>query len=386
MSNSTSKLPDLTSSEPVREAEGAERYTNLPATALANALGTSSSLLLHSYRGVQTAETFSGPSGELGALLATAGVYDLGWRRFLRCTGEDRVRWLNGMVTNSVTGLEENAGCYAFVLNAQGRIQGDLDIYRLTHALWLETDHSQIETLAAFLDHYIIMDDVTLEPQPAWTVVGIAGPNAAETMAAAGLPIPSSPLHLVEASWQEHSIVVVKAFSPLVTRYEIWIQQDRVLDVWTALNGAGAKPCGSISIEQLRILEGTPAYSVDITNKDLPQETNQMRALHFTKGCYLGQEIVERIRSRGNVHRTLSGFVLQDARPVVKTPLLAEGKAVGELTSVARISLSHVGERVLALGNIRRESLEHKAALMADETIATPSPLPFDFASNTVQP
>ena len=113
------------------------------------------------------------------------------------------------------------------------------------------------------------------------------------------------------------------------------------------------------AVEQLRILEGTPAYSVDITAKDLPQETNQMRALHFSKGCYLGQEIVERIRSRGNVHRTFSGFVLRNAGPTAGTPLLAEGKEVGEITSVAAgSSLPGAGEKVLALGTIRREVLD----------------------------
>ena len=93
---------------------------------------------------------------------------------------------------------------------------------------------------------------------------------------------------------------------------------------------AGALPCGVDAIESLRVLEGTPAYSIDITAKDLPQETNQMRALHFNKGCYLGQEIVERIHSRGNVHRTFTGFLLADSSPTPGTPLLAEGKPVGE--------------------------------------------------------
>ncbi len=291
------------------------------------------------------------------------------------------------MVTNFVGGLEENAGCYAFVLSAQGRIQGDLDIYRRADALWLETDLAQIEVLTAFLDHYIIMDDVILEREPTWTSLGIAGPLATAKMAAAGLPVPTSPMHIAETTWQGHAVVVVAAYSPLVPRYEIWIAQDHVLDLWNALTGTGAAvPCGSASLEQLRILEGTPSYSVDITNKDLPQETAQMRALHFTKGCYLGQEIVERIHSRGNVHRTLSGFVLADARPTAGTPLLSDGKPVGEITSTARILIPGVGERVVALGNIRREALERETALMADGTIATPSTLPFDFTGTAVQP
>ncbi|MHB1937929.1 MAG: CAF17-like 4Fe-4S cluster assembly/insertion protein YgfZ [Acidobacteriaceae bacterium] len=355
-------------------------------TLLADALGRLTSLPLRQYRGAVTIENFSNTPDELASLLRSAGVYDLGWRRFVRCTGEDRVRWLNGMVTNFVGGLQENAGCHAFVLNAQGRIQGDLDVYRRADSLWLETDAAQVEALTTFLDHYIIMDDVALELQPEWTVIGIAGPLAVTKLAEAGLPVPVTPLHIAEVTWQGHRVVVVAAYSPLVPRYEIWVERESVSDVWNTLTDAGSVPCGACSIEQLRILEGTPAYSVDITNKDLPHETNQMRALHFTKGCYLGQEIVERIHSRGNVHRTLSGFVLADASASPGAPLLADGKAVGEITSVASIVLPGMDERVVALGSIRREALERGLALMAGETVAIPSPLPFDFIGRAVQP
>ena len=386
MSNSVHNQVETTSSGPAPTADDVERIALPPATPLATALGAPTSLPLLSYRGVQTIETFSNPPDELAAILTAAGVYDLGWRRSLHCDGKDRVRWLNGMVTNSVSTLEEKAGCYAFVLNSQGRIQGDLDVYRRADALWLETDLAQVETLTGFLKHYIIMDKVELEPQATWTAIGVAGPLAAEKMAAAGLSDMPSPLHLVETTWQDHPVLVVAAHSPLVPRYEIWIEQDHALDVWNALTATGATPCGSNPVEQLRILEGTPTYSVDITNKDLPQETNQMRALHFTKGCYLGQEIVERIRSRGNVHRTLSGFILADAKPSVKTSLLSDEKPVGEITSVARISLPGAGEQVLALGTIRREVLEGKAVVMAGTTTATPSLLPFNIAGKAVQP
>ncbi len=356
------------------------------ATPLTDAVVRSSSLPHRQYRGAETTATFSNPSDELAALLNSVGVYSLGWRRFLRCTGEDRVRWLNGMVTNFVSGLEENTGCYAFVLNAQGRIQGDLDVYRRADSLWLETDTSQVETLTAFLDHYIIMDDVALDLQPQWTAIGVAGPHAAAKTIKAGLPVPSSPLHISEVTWQGRRVVTVAAHCPLVPRYEIWLEQEYVSDLWNALTDAGAVPCGAESVEQLRILEGTPAYSVDITGKDLPQETNQMRALHFTKGCYLGQEIVERIHSRGNVHRVLTGFVLADANVSPGTPLLADGKAVGEITSITRVVLPKTGERVVALGSIRREALDRGLALMAGETAANPSPLPFDFIGEAVQP
>ncbi|HZC43770.1 MAG TPA: folate-binding protein, partial [Acidobacteriaceae bacterium] len=251
---------------------------------------------------------------------------------------------------------------------------------------WLQTDAAQVDALVAFLDRYIIMDDVTLESLPEWTALGVAGPHAGASMAKAGLPVPSSTIHLSEATWRGHTVVVTAAYSPLVPRFEIWMERESVLEIWNALRAAGALPCGVDAIESLRVLEGTPAYSVDITDKDLPQETNQERALHFNKGCYLGQEIVERIRSRGNVHRTFAGFVVADDRPTPGTALLADGKSVGEITSVARIVLPGIGERVVALGSIRREALERKSDLVAGETVVHPVPLPFDLDDQSRQP
>jgi folate-binding Fe-S cluster repair protein YgfZ len=266
--------------------EAAAVQPAVPATALAEA---QNSLPLTQYRGTKTVGSFTNSTEELAALLTTVGVHDLGWKRFIRCSGDDRVRWLNGMVTNFVGNLEDNTGCYAFVLNAQGRIQGDLDIYRRADSLWLETDATQIDTLTAFLDRFIIMDDVALEAQPHWTALGIAGPRAAAHLAEAGLTVPSSPMNFAATAWREHSIIVAAAHSALIPRYEIWMERESVLEVWNAMVAVGALPCGVDAIESLRVLEGTPAYSVDITAKDLPQETNQMRALHFNKGCYLGQ-------------------------------------------------------------------------------------------------
>lgn len=341
---------------------------------------------LTEYRGALTASGFSSARKELTSLLTDAGIFDLGWRTLLRCAGEDRVRWLNGMVTNSVIDLKENSGCYAFVLNSQGKIQGDLDIYRLSESLWLETDRSQAETLQAFLDHYIIMDDVTLERDDASTAIGIVGPRAKDLLIAAGFSsFPAGPMQRLEAQWRGAYSSVIATHAPLVPRYEIWIAPDHALDLWNALAAVGAVPCGAESVEQLRILEGTLAYGVDISSRDLPQETNQMRALHFSKGCYLGQEIVERIRSRGLVHRTFSGFQLAE-EVSAKTPLLVDGQPAGELTSIARIAIQDEDEYVVALGRIRMEVLERKAKLTAAGVSATPCALPFDFARSAVQP
>ena len=114
-------------------------------------------------------------------------------------------------------------------------------------------------------------------------------------------------------------------------------------------------PVGSEALERLRIADGIPLYGVDIRERDLPQETEQVRALNFNKGCYVGQEIVERIRSRGNVHRKFTGFLIEGAGNVAAGDKIISGeKEVGEITSVGVLPTPS-GERTAALGYIRRE-------------------------------
>lgn len=367
-------------------AHGAALETPL----LGSLLSATPNLGIAEYHGVRTVSSFTTPPQELAAMLTGAGIFDMGWRTQLRCTGEDRARWLNGMVTNHVGALSEDSGCYSFVLNAQGRIQGDLNIYRQANALLLDTDVSQAATLLAFLDRYIIMDDVVLEPSPALSRLGIAGPKAAAMLAKLGIDSAGlQPLQLQTQSWQGHPVTLAAAHSPQVPRLELWIAPDHIHPLWQSLLDAGAMPCGSVAIEQLRILEGTPAYGTDLTARDLPQETNQTRALHFAKGCYLGQEIVERIRSRGNVHRSFSGFKIganfnrPEPSPIEKIPILSEGTSVGEITSAANIQLPDGPQQIFALGYIRREALDRKVELQANGAVVTPGRLPFLSHENT---
>jgi folate-binding protein YgfZ len=324
---------------------------------------------LVAYRGALTPNIFSGLDHELAGLTTTAGVYDLGYESYLQITGTDRLRWLNGMVTNTIQELPEGRWNYSFLLNAQGRIQGDANIYRMAESLILQTDRSQIARLSAHLNHFIIMDDVELQLLDASrTTIGIAGPRAVEFLAALGASVPDEGAFSV-ISLRGTEITLVHAYSPLVPRFEIWMPVTALAEIWTALKNAGALPCGVAAIEALRIWEATPLYGVDIQERHLAQETSQTRALNFNKGCYLGQEIVERIRSRATVHRTLRQFSVENA-PAVLDPnqsveLNAEGaerNPVGELTSVAHYALPAF-TCSLALGFIRIEAVDRSLPL-----------------------
>ncbi|MDP9159330.1 MAG: folate-binding protein, partial [Acidobacteriota bacterium] len=297
-------------------------------------------------------------------------------------TGTDRSRWLNGMVTNNVRDLPVGHGIYAFLLNPQGRIQGDLYIYNQDDSLLLDTDQAQLEKLLAIFDHYIIMDEVEVTNRSgALTAIGIAGPQARAVLQKAGFALPElARLQFAVLSWQGKSVMVVRndrgSEGSGFESYELWNSPEETSGVWDAVVKAGASRVGRSAVELLRIAAGVPCYGQDIRERDLPQETGQDRALNFSKGCYVGQEIVERIRSRGAVHRQFNGFEVHGSLPAPGTKIQLEGKDVGEVTSSAPLPLDG-GEYPVALGYLRREFAVSSTQLQAGEARLVFAPLPF---------
>ncbi|HSU18813.1 MAG TPA: hypothetical protein VLI45_03640 [Acidobacteriaceae bacterium] len=314
---------------------------------------------------------------ELEAVLHQAAIATLEDRAFLRVTGADATRWLNGMVTNSVQALAPGQGSYNFLLNAQGRILGDCTVYREPGpadppTFLLETQSSQLEALQRHLDHFIIMDDVELTPAFSDdTSLVVIGPEAPRVLAAAGLPAPD-PLRFAHADSPQGPVQIFTAHSADLPRFQLRSSLGELLALRSALLIAGAREIAHDALEAARLLEGSPRYGQDITEKHLPQETNQQYALHFSKGCYLGQEIVERIRSRGQVHRVLTPLTLTGQMPTeLPAPLQANGQPAGEITSAMLVPLTE-GPQILALGYVRREALDTHQPLTYTGGTATP--------------
>ena len=313
------------------------------------------------YRGVTTPARFADPQLEFAALQNGCGIYDLGFRARISLTGGDRVRWLNGMVTNNIRDLAAGHGIYAFLLNPQGRILGDMSVYNLGESLIVETDRSQVEKIVATFDHYIIMDDVEVtDISEQQTALGLAGPKARAILNTAGIEVPNlQPLQMItprcNCDCDCVECTVIRGEDAPQESYEIWLAPKDAHKTWQALIAAGATPVGSEALEMQRIVAGIPLYGADIRERDLPQETEQMRALNFNKGCYVGQEIVERIRSRGNVHRKFTGFLVEGAAEITAgDKIVSDEKEVGEVTSTAVLH-TQSSERTVALGYIRRE-------------------------------
>jgi folate-binding protein YgfZ len=313
------------------------------------------------YRGVLTPIELDARASEIAALVSGAAVHDLGWLHRVEVRGEDRFRWLSGIVTNMVNDLPANSGAWNLVLNAQGRIQGDLTVWREHDALELEIAADQYDRLLAHLDHFIIMDDVELVARDAAgeTAVGLTGPKADEVLRRMGLPTLADPLTSTRAEWNGMDLLIRRGYGVLAEHYELWVPVTAVAKLWRFLTTGGAIPVGSAALEAFRIAEGIPAYGVDMVERDLPQETSQMRALSFSKGCYLGQEIVERIRSRGTVHKHLRLLEMDGPLPGVGVDLMQEGspegQADGHIRSVAELPLAG-GTRRFALAMMRGEA------------------------------
>jgi folate-binding protein YgfZ len=308
-------------------------------------------------------------STELQAALNSAAVIALPDRAFLRITGADASRWLNGMVTNSIKDLAPGEGNYNFLLNAQGRIQGDAWIYREPTegdaAFLLETHAAQAETIRTLLDRFIIMDDVELADfDPGGESLGVAGPQAAAALAAIGIAADAAN-RLSKSETESGALLVLTRAKDHI---ELRGSAQAIAAARQSLAAQGLPELSAAAARQLRIVLGTPKFGTDIRDRDLPQETSQTHALHFNKGCYLGQEIVERIRSRGQVHRLFTRFELTGTLPTeLPAPLEANGKPAGEITSAAEVD-----GKLLALGYARREALDLKQPLTFPGGAATP--------------
>ncbi len=322
------------------------------------------------YCGAQTPAGFSSVTEELAALCTGCGVFDLSWRARLVVTGRDRTRWLNGMVSNNIRDLAPGRGVYSFLLNAQGHILGDMYVFNRGESFLIDTDRAQVDKLMQLLKKYIIMDQVVLA-EAGTTALGLEGPKSKDVLTRAGIePSELRPLEMEERIWNDAPISLVHT---LQGGYMLWLSSESAAKLWEALTLAGATPTGAEALELWRILLGIPRYGIDIRERDLPQETGQGHALNFTKGCYIGQEIVERIRSRGAVHRRFVGFIFAGQAPPSGTKIQRDGREVGEITSVAVLPSG----KAVGLGYLRCEAGAPGTTINVGGVEAAVAELPF---------
>lgn len=286
------------------------------------------------------------------ALHSSSAWRNAGARGRIRMVGEDRARLLHAMTTNNVQELKPGEGCYAFFLNAQGRIQADAVILCFEDSLLLDVEPETRQKIYDHLDKFIIADDVQLEDVTETTsYIEVGGPQAEATLRALGAPVPETDFH--SAEWGNRTIYRLDE-----ERFRILTTPGDQADLTARLGEEAADEAWNI----WRLERGIPRYGQDITERHLLQETRQTHAVSFTKGCYLGQEIVERVRSRGQVHKNLAPVEIAAPEVTINEILDETGAKAGELMSRA---YSPALEKTVGLAYLRTDQLGPQAKPMS---------------------
>ncbi|MGH9777087.1 MAG: aminomethyltransferase family protein [Candidatus Acidiferrales bacterium] len=319
-----------------------------------------------SRRGCRVPERYGDIEAEVRAVRTGAGVIDRTDRAFLTASGPDAASYLHRMTSNEVSGLEPGQGRYALQLDAQGHIIADFHLLRMDDHVLLETDWQRRGPLREVLDKYIVADDVEVsDASEQLAELQVEGPQSGKLLKAAlsqGV-LPGAELNHAWVRFGETPVLVVRVSETGEEGYRIIFVVEYAQNVWEALaaqrRAVDWKPVGHAALNILRTEAGLPWYDADIDERTLPPEAGlEHRAISYTKGCYLGQEVIERIRSRGHVNRKLTGLRLsmdRSALPPAGTKLLHEGKEVGLITTAVH---SPTLGAAIALGYVRREHLE----------------------------
>jgi len=299
------------------------------------------------------------------ALREHAAWLDLSGRGKIRATGEDRARLLNAMTTNQVEALKPGQGCYAFFLNAQGRILADVNILCFEDHFLLDTEPELRTKVYEHLDRYIIADDVTLEDvTDQMATLAIEGPEAATALAKLGAPSPSESYAC--AAWGDRTVARIDTTAAGGFLLIIPANEKQVLIAQLA--AAGIPQATPEDARTVRIEHGRPRYGDEITERYLVQETGQFQAMNFNKGCYLGQEIVERVRSRAQVHRHLKRLEIDTSDPPAVGAKLKSGDA--DAAEIASAVFSPASGKTVAMAYVRTQFGEPGTALSLGDVAA----------------
>ena len=284
---------------------------------------------------------FTDPHEEHRAVRQGVGVIDLSHRGRLRLTGSDRSAYLHRIISNDVEGLEVGEGNYATILTNRGKIIADMSVYVFENFIGIETNSERTSTLYQELDKYLIADDVTIEDFTEHTgVVGVHGPESAELLRDVyGFDVGDLPeYHNVMYEIDGRRIVCVRANETGEIGYNLCTKSESMEWLWdttlTKGRAFGTEPVGLTALNTLRIEAGIPRYGTELDDSIFPGEAELEDAISYEKGCYIGQEIVARMKYRGHPNRLLRGFEIASDTPPQKGGLLFDGdKEIGWITS-----------------------------------------------------
>jgi folate-binding protein YgfZ len=340
--------------------------------------------------GMEAVEHYGNWRGEHSALRNSAGIIDLGFRSRLVLTGTDRVRLLNGQVTNNVKDLPAGEGCYAALVTNKGKMQSDLNIYILPEEILLDFEPGLTSTIAERFNKFIIADDVqVMDAAPHYGLLSVQGPQAWAVVERLGLnfPMPAKPFHsrnvndetMGELYCMNQPRVGTNGFDIFAPTNSLAAIADKLIAAAKEIKGG---PCGWRALETARIEAGIPRFGMEMDETNLAPEAGiESRAISYTKGCYIGQEVIARIRTYGQVAKALRGLRFADSLPDLPRKgdkLFSGDKEAGYVCSAIR---SPTLNGNIGFGYVRRGhnqiGTELKLRSATGESVATIVPTPF---------
>ena len=339
--------------------------------------------------GAQVVNDYGDWRAEHAEVRETAGVIDLSFRSRICLVGADRARFLHGQVTNDVKKLRAAEGCYAVLTTAKGKMESDLNIFALADEMLLDFEPGLTEKISQRLEKFIVADDVQIvDAAPHYGLLSVQGPKAENIVRALELfaEVPAKPLGLLkiadatlgEIYLANHPRLGVNGFDLFVPNHSLGAVADKLIAAAKQLGGGAV---GWQAFETARIEAGIPRFGADMDETNIPLECGiEARAITYNKGCYIGQEVINRIHSVGHVNRELRALRLAtDLKnlPPRGEKLFSAGKEVGHITSA--VKSPQFGN--IALGYVRREVNQIGSELIfrmaAGESVAKIVPLPF---------
>ncbi|MBN01499.1 MAG: hypothetical protein CMJ77_20480 [Planctomycetaceae bacterium] len=302
---------------------------------------------------------------EYESLTQKCGFVDLGHRTQIELTGDDHLAFLHNLCTNEIKGLEVGRGCEAYLTSVRGKVVAHILVFRTAEGLIVETAAEWGQTLMEHFDRYIIMEDVQLQDHSSdWRELLVSGVEACEGLARLGVAeIPQEIGDHLPATIDERQIWLRRVPFLDQPTFVIAILQDQADAIEQALRNADFFSCSQETFHRARVETGFPWFPQDIGEDNLAQEVaRDQQAISFTKGCYLGQEIVARIDALGRVNHTLTMIRMEGNRiPAVGTEIHAGSNVVGKISSV---TYSPRQDSILGLAILRCSAL--KSSLQVD--------------------
>ncbi|MBV9888423.1 MAG: aminomethyltransferase family protein [Acidobacteria bacterium] len=293
----------------------------------------------------------------------SVALIDKNYLAYFSFTGPDRARYLNAILTNNIKDLNPGQGSISLLLNPQGRILAEIETQAQPDRL-LCISHAMIRTqLAETLEKFIIMDDVTLTDETdRYDTLALQGPKTSQLLreVAPEINLDAMPeLNFLDVNLGSIPATITKRSFANTPSADIRVERKDLESLWNflteksrSLNGG---PVGYSALNAIRLEAGIPWFAYDFSDKQIPHEAGlQDSHISYVKGCYTGQEIVERVRSRGQVNRRRVSLRFSTQQPpAAGTQLTAEGKEVGAITSASPLPSN---QNSIGMGYVRKES------------------------------